>query len=67
MLRTLLTIISAVLILLFLIRDNKSDGIFTNDNSFQITKQRGGEKIIFIVSGVFVTTFIVLSFLLGVL
>ena len=61
-----IVIISAILILLFLLQDGKTEGFLSSNQVYKNIKERGPEKTVFILTGVLSVLFIVLCLIQGV-
>lgn len=59
----ILLVISTLLILLFLIRESKTEGFLDSGEVYKNIKERGPGKIIFITSGVLGIIFMILCVL----
>lgn len=65
--KVILLIISALLILLYMLQDGKTEGFLNSNQVYKNIKERGPEKAVFALTGVLGVLFIVLAFLEEVL
>lgn len=56
----ILLILSVLSILLYLLRDSKTEGFLDNGSAYKNIKARGAEKTVFIASGVIGLLFMIL-------
>ena len=63
--KVILLIISALLIILYLLQDGKTEGFLNSNQIYKNVKERGPEKTVFIITGVLGVSFIILAFLEG--
>lgn len=61
----LILVISAFLIFLYLLQENKTEGILGSNQIYKNIKERGPEKFLFILTGVLSAVFMILTLIKG--